>query len=159
MKSNKRPISAPILILLSFAILLGNNPQVYPSSKRIEDPSFWISKIKNPDRLLMTLSEIREMNEENLKKQDILLCRVEDLREEWTREEIRTFLKEYWEGFGKTGEIRYGRDGIPLGALEGKTIGEVVVTDLNLGEQGPNGSLLQRLTEIQFVGPGSEVNK
>jgi hypothetical protein len=38
-------------------------------------------------------------------------------------------------------------------------IGKVVVTDLNLGKDGPNGSLLHRLTEIRLIGPDSEVKK
>ena len=54
------------------------------------------------------------MNEENLKKQDLFLCRVKDLKEEWTKEEILALMNEDWEGFGRTEEIRYGRYGIPL---------------------------------------------
>ena len=80
----------------------------------MEDPLFWISKIKNPNRLLLTPSEIQKMNEENLKKQDLLLCKVKDMKEEWTGEEILAFLKEDWEGFGKADQVRYGKQGIPL---------------------------------------------
>jgi hypothetical protein len=55
------------------------------------------------------------MNEENLQRQDLFLCKVKDLKEEWTREEILSLMKEDWEGFGRTEEIRYGRNGFPLG--------------------------------------------
>jgi hypothetical protein len=55
------------------------------------------------------------MNEENLKKKELFLCSVKDLKEEWTKEEMLSLLREDWEGFGKTEEVRYGRDGIPLG--------------------------------------------
>jgi hypothetical protein len=40
-----------------------------------------------------------------------------------------------------------------------KKIGKVAVSDLSLGSSGPNGSLLHRLTEIQFIGAGSSVRK
>ena len=52
--------------------------------------------------------------------------------------------------------------GIQKGGKSGpvyKKIGKVAVTDLNLGKGGPNGSLLHRLTEIQLIGPNSEVKK
>jgi len=114
MKSNKRPISTPILILLLVAILLGSSLQSHAVSKRMEDPLFWISKIKDPGRLLLTLSEIQKMNEENLKRPDLLLCKVKDMKEEWTGEEILAFLKEDWEGFGKSEQVRYGKQVIPL---------------------------------------------
>lgn len=114
MKYNKRPISTSTIILLSVAILLGSSLRVHAVSKRMEDPLFWISKIKNPNRLLLTPSEIQKMNGENLKKQDLLLCRVKDMKEEWTGEEILTFLKEDWEGFGKADQVRYGKQRTPL---------------------------------------------
>ena len=103
-----------ILILLLVAILLGSSLQAHAVSKRMEDPLFWISKIKDPDRLLLTPSEIQKMNGENLKKDDLLLSKVKDMKEEWTREEILAFLKEDWEGFGKSEQVRYGKQGIPL---------------------------------------------
>jgi hypothetical protein len=112
MKPNKRPLAISIFIFL--VVLLGNSLPVHASSKRMEDPLFWVRAIKHPDRLLLTPSEIQKMNEANLKKPDLLLCRVEDMKEEWTREEILAFFKEDWEGFGKTDQIRYGKQGIPL---------------------------------------------
>jgi hypothetical protein len=36
--------------------------------------------------------------------------------------------------------------------IQTQKIGKVVVTDLNLGKDGPNGPLLHRLTEIQLIG-------
>ncbi len=114
MKSHKRPFPTPILILLSVAILLGNSDGVHAISKKIEDPLSWINKVKDPNRVLLTPSEIRKMNEENLKRQDLLLCRVKDMKEEWNREEILTFLREDWESFGKSEQVRYGKQGTPL---------------------------------------------
>jgi len=114
MKSNKGPFSTSILILLSVAILLGNSQGVDAVSKRMEDPLFWISKIKDPDRLLLTPSDIQKMNEDNLKRQDLLLCSVKDMKEGWNREEILVFLREDWESFGKSKQVRYGKQGTPL---------------------------------------------
>ena len=111
-----------LIIILSLAIGLGCTPRVLIASHllpnvspEMEKPEFWIKKIQNPGRLLLTLEEIRKLNEENLKRQDLFLCRVKDLKEEWTKEEILTLLNEDWEGFGRTEEIRYGRYGSPLG--------------------------------------------
>jgi hypothetical protein len=55
------------------------------------------------------------MNEENLKRQDLRLYRITDLKGDWTREEILSLLNEDWEHFGRTEEIRYGKNGIRLG--------------------------------------------
>lgn len=38
-------------------------------------------------------------------------------------------------------------------------IGRVVVSDLSLGETGPNGSLLERITDIRFIGDGGDLKK
>ena len=104
-----------IIFLLGFApgVLIASQllPNVFP---KMEKPEFWIKKIQNPGRILLTSEEIQRMNEENLKRQELFLCRVKDLKEEWTKEEILSLLREDWEGFGKTGEVRYGRNGIPL---------------------------------------------
>lgn len=82
---------------------------------KIETPEFWIKKTGTPDRLLLTSGQIQSMNEENLSKQDLLLCRVKDLKEEWTKDEIRGLLHEDWKEFGETGKVRYGKNGQPLG--------------------------------------------
>ena len=110
-----------IILLILIIFLLGFAPgvliasQLLPNvSPKMEKPEFWIKKIKNPGHILLTSEEIQRMNEENLKKPDLFLCRVKDLKEEWTKEEILSLLREDWEGFGKTGEVRYGRNGIPL---------------------------------------------
>jgi len=87
-------------------------PHVTPEMER---PEFWIKKIKNPTNLLLTPEKIHKMNEENLKKQDLRLCRIKDLKEDWTREEVLSLLKEDWGNFGRTEEVRYGKNGIPLG--------------------------------------------
>lgn len=120
----RKPQTSVLLVItvaLSFAITLGGFPHVLIASSplpkvspKIEKPQFWIKKIKNPTRLLLTPEEIRKMNEENLKKLDLLLCKVKDMKEEWSKEEILSLLKEDWEGFENTGEVRYGRNGYPL---------------------------------------------
>jgi len=63
---------------------------------------------------LLTPEKIYKMNEENLNRKELLLCRVKDLKEDWSREEILSLLKEDWENFGRTGEVRYGKRRIPL---------------------------------------------
>ncbi len=110
-----------LIIILSLTIGLECTPRVLIASHllpnvspEMEKPEFWIKKIQNPGRLLLTPEEIEKMNEENLKREDLFLCRVKDLKEEWTKEEILTLLNEDWEGFGRTEEVRYGRYGYPL---------------------------------------------
>jgi len=115
MKLYQRPLSPFILLHLIAILLVGSLPPAQAVPKQMENPFFWINKIKNPNRLLLTPAEIVKMNEENLKRQDLLLCRVEDLKEEWSKEEIISFLKEDWEGFGKRDQVRYGKQRIPLG--------------------------------------------
>ncbi len=109
-------------ILLQLLIVLGGIPQVLFASQRLpgvtpqmERPEFWIEKIKNPTHPLLSSEKIRKMNEENLKRPELRLCRIRDLKEDWTKEEILSFLKEDWEHFGRTEETRYGKNGIPLG--------------------------------------------
>lgn len=111
-----------VAILLSFVSIQGYFPQCLIASPRLpnvtpemERPQFWTKKIKNPTNLLLTPDQIHKMNEENLKRQDLLLCRVKDLKENWEREEILSLLKEDWENFGRTGEVRYGKNRLPLG--------------------------------------------
>jgi hypothetical protein len=87
-------------------------PHVTPEMER---PEFWIKKIKNPTNPLLPPEKIQKMNEENLKRQDLRLCRIKSLKEDWTREEVLSLLKEDWENFGRTEEVRYGKNGIPLG--------------------------------------------
>jgi hypothetical protein len=81
----------------------------------MERPEFWIKKIKNPMNLLLTPEKIHKMNEENLKRSGLRLRRIKDLKEDWTKEEILSLLKEDWESFGRTEEVRYGQSGTPLG--------------------------------------------
>ena len=110
-----------LFFILSLAMDWGGTPRVLIASNllpnvspEMEKPEFWIKKIQNPGRLLLTPEEIQRMNEENLKKPNLILCRVKVLKEEWTRGEILTLLREDWESFGKTKEVRYGRNGTPL---------------------------------------------
>ena len=109
-------------IIFHLLITFGGIPHVLFASPRLpgvtpemERPEFWIKKIKNPANLLLTSEKIRKMNEENLKRQDLRLYRITDLKGDWTREEILSLLNEDWEHFGRTEEIRYGKNGIPLG--------------------------------------------
>ncbi|PIX23909.1 MAG: hypothetical protein COZ69_07475 [Deltaproteobacteria bacterium CG_4_8_14_3_um_filter_45_9] len=111
-----------VTLLLSFFVTPGYAPLALIAAPRLphvtpemERPEFWIKKIENPTNLLFTSEKIQKMNEENLKRKDLSLCRVKDLKEDWTREEILPLLREDWENFGRTGEARYGKGGIPLG--------------------------------------------
>lgn len=88
------------LAATSGALGAGQLPHVSP---KMENPGFWVQKIKNPDRLLMGSEEIQKMNEENLKRQDLYLWRIRDLKGEWSREEIRALLKEDRDGFESIG--------------------------------------------------------
>jgi hypothetical protein len=119
----KRSVSTLFIlaVILSFVLILGCPPLILLASHllpnvspKMEEPEFWIEKIQNPSRLLLTAEEIQKMNDENLKREDLFLCRVKDLKDEWTREEILGLLDEDWEGFGRTAEVRYGRNGVPL---------------------------------------------
>ena len=53
----------------------------------------------------------------SLRRPDLRLCRIKDLKQDWTREEILSLLKKDWEDFGRTKETRYGKSGTPLGEL------------------------------------------
>ena len=109
-------------VIFHLLITFGCIPHVLFASPRLpgvtpemERPEFWINKIKNPTNLLLTSEKIHKMNEENLTRQDLRLYRITDLKGDWTREEILSLLNEDWENFGRTEEIRYGKNGIPLG--------------------------------------------
>jgi hypothetical protein len=111
-----------LILLLFFLTPIRKVPGVLAASSRLPDvapemerPEFWIKKIKDPMNLFLTPEKIRKMNEENLGRQDLHLCRIKDLKEDWTREEIFSLLKSDWEDFGKTAEARYGKNGMPLG--------------------------------------------
>ncbi len=110
-----------LTLTLSLAMGWGRIPLVLSASNllpnvspEMENPEFWIKKIKNPGRLLLTPEEIQKMNEENLKGEGLYLCKVKGLKEEWTQEEILALSDEDWGGLGRTEEIRYGRYGSPL---------------------------------------------
>ncbi|MFB3885839.1 MAG: SH3 domain-containing protein [Thermodesulfobacteriota bacterium] len=121
--SHRKPLAVSMILyilILFFAMGLGWTPAVLAASYRLpnvsremENPDFWTKKIQDPGRLLLTLDQIRKMNEESLKAEGLYLCRLKDLKEEWTKEEILTLLDEDWQGFGRTDEIRYGRYGSP----------------------------------------------
>lgn len=113
MKSMKRPLKILMFILL-ITLLPGKSLPAQAVLKRMESPLFWTQKIKNPDRLLLTSDQIAKMNEENLGRSDLLLCKVTDMKGEWTREEIFDFLREDWREFGKSEQVRYGKRGTPL---------------------------------------------
>jgi hypothetical protein len=85
-------------------------------TREMETADYWIKTIRDSNRVLMDDLAIQKMNEQNLKRQDLWYSDVKELKPEWTREELLALLKEDWEGFGQTSEIRFGRDGHPLGA-------------------------------------------
>ncbi len=115
-------LTANIFFLLF--VTLGYAPQGLLASSRLphvtpemERPEFWIKKIENPTNPLLTPDKIDKMNEENVKRQDLHLCKISDLKDDWSREEILSLLKEDWEEFGRTKEVRYGKNGSPLGEV------------------------------------------
>jgi len=118
----KRSISILIVSILSFIVFtLTTSPCILAASHRLpnvspkmEKPEFWTQKIKNAKRLLLTPEEIQGINEATLKNQDLYLWNVKDLKEEWTREEMLSFLREDWEGFGRIDEGRYDKYRNPL---------------------------------------------
>ena len=110
-----------LTVFLSLSMGWGYGPTVLIASDRLphvsakmEKPEFWVKKIQNPGRVLLAREDIRRMNEENLRGQDLYLCKTRDLKEEWAREEILDLLDEDWKGFGRTAEVRYGTNGAPL---------------------------------------------
>jgi cell wall-associated NlpC family hydrolase len=111
-----------LIIILSAFVSLQITPQGLRALPRLPDvtpqmerPEFWIKKVENPKNPLLTPEKIQRMNEENVKKPDLRLCRIRDLKEDWSREEILSLLKEDWENFGRTEEARYGKSGVLLG--------------------------------------------
>jgi len=104
-----------LFTFLAFKPILWASPESYKVPLKMERPEFWLKKIKNPKQILLTLDQIQKMNDEHLKKPELYLCNVREMKEEWSRQEILSLLREDWEGFGKTEEVRYGRDGYPLG--------------------------------------------
>ena len=107
-------ITVPLILGATSQILIAS-PLLPHVSSNMEDPQFWIRKIQNPSLLLLTPGEIRKMNEENLNREDLLLARIKDLKEDCGRDELSALLKEDWGNFGRTEEVRYGRNGNPLG--------------------------------------------
>lgn len=81
---------------------------------KIETPWHWIKKIQNPNQILLTPDQIQKMNEENLKNPKLYLCQVSEMKEAWKKEEVLSLLREDWEGFGRTQEVRYNQRGYPL---------------------------------------------
>lgn len=86
-------------------------------SRAMERPDFWIRKVNDPDRILLDPQEIQKMNEESLRNPTLLLCRVQEMKETWTSEEIEAFFEEDWNVFGSQSEVRYGKHGAPLSDL------------------------------------------
>ncbi len=122
--SNRPKLIITIIIIIHLLLTFAGTPQLLFASPRLpsvtpemERPEFWIKKIKNPTKPLLTPDKIQEMNDENLKRQELRLCRIRDLKEDWSREEILSFLKGDWENFGRTEEIRYAKNGTPLGEV------------------------------------------
>jgi hypothetical protein len=111
----------------------------------MERPEFWVKKIKNPRDLLLTPEKIHKMNEENLKRKDLRLCRIKGLKEDWTREEVLSLLREDWENFGRTEEVRYGKSGIPLGDI----FWNKLRNDLNEGSIKESGRMFYALVVKQ----------
>ncbi len=88
------------------------SPKVLSDTERSR---FWIKKTGNANRVLLSPGEIVRMNNENLGRQDLYLCRVAGMKQEWDRMEVLALLNEDWQGFGESEQPRYGRLGYPLG--------------------------------------------
>jgi hypothetical protein len=118
-------------------------------SPKMERPEFWVHKLQNPTRILLTPDQILRMNNENLERPGSYLCRVKGLKDEWTREEVLTLLKEDWQGFGETSEVQFGRDGRPLSQSFWKelkeNIDEVAIKERNW----PRFGLIVKRTNIR----------
>jgi hypothetical protein len=109
-------------VVFHLLIAFGSLPQLLFASPRLpgvaqemETPEYWMKKVKNPTNLLLTPEQIYKMNEEDLKRPDLRLCRIRDLKQVWSRDEILSFLKEDWRNFGRSEEVRYDKYGVPLG--------------------------------------------
>ncbi len=94
------------IVLFLLLTIVGQSHQGIAAPSRLplvtsdmEKPEFWVEKIKNPTNPLLTSVEVERMNEENLNKKDLRLCRIKDLRENWTGNEILSLLNEDWESF------------------------------------------------------------
>ena len=92
--------------------LPSNLPHVSPE---MGNPQFWIRKIQNPHRIILSPEEVRKMNEINLRRRDLYLFDLNEIPEELSREESLAMMKEDWDAFIVPGEVRYGRNGTPLG--------------------------------------------
>ena len=117
---NRRALGRLIFVITIFLFLWpiaevpGKTHPLPHVSPAMERPEFWIDKVRNPTNVLLRPDQIQKMNDEILKRSDLYLSRVKDLKEDWTREELLELLKEDWQGFGKTSEIRFGRNGQAL---------------------------------------------
>ena len=110
-----------IVILFTFFFILAGSPKgligspEFPSiAPEMERSQYWIKKLKKPDHIFLSARAIERMNEENLKRQDLHLFRIRDLKEDWKGEEILQFLEEDWENFGNTQGRRYSEKGASL---------------------------------------------
>jgi hypothetical protein len=103
---------------------LGRDHSLPHVSPEMERPEFWVHKLQNPTGILLSPEQILKMNNENLDRPGSYLCRVKDLKDEWTREEVLSLLKEDWQGFGETSEVQFGRDGRPLSQFFWKELKE-----------------------------------
>jgi cell wall-associated NlpC family hydrolase len=91
------------------------SPALLPHvTREMETPEFWINKNKTSQSLLMKPADIQRMSEEILKRKELYLFDVRAMKETLTGEEITSLFREDLEGFGKTSEVRYGKDGAPL---------------------------------------------
>jgi len=80
----------------------------------MERPEFWVRMLGSPSRTLLKSEGIEKINEETLKRHDLYLCRVKELKEEWTREELLALLQEDLDGLESRGKEWYGKGGYPL---------------------------------------------
>jgi len=123
-------------------------------SPKMERPEFWVHKLQNPTGILLTPDQILKMNNENLDRPGSYLCRVKDLKDEWTREEVLGLLKEDWQGFGETSEVQFGRDGRPLSQFFWKELKENI-DEVEIKERiWPRLGLIVKRTNIRVFPTG-----
>jgi hypothetical protein len=85
-------------------------------SPAMNHPEFWLKKIRDPNRKVLDPSGIDGINNELLRNPDLYLSRVQNMKEEWSREELLALLREDWQGLGETSEVRFNCHGIALDA-------------------------------------------
>ena len=152
---NRRALGRLIFVITTFLFLWpiaevpGKTHPLPHVSPAMERPGFWADKVGNSTKVLLRPDRIRKMNDETLNRSDLYLSRVKDLKEDWTREELLDLLKEDWQGFGKTSEIRFGRNGQVLNESFWKELEKNVYAEGIKGQNQALFGLIVKRTDIR----------